>query len=91
MLFFIPLRQVLWGFDDQPIWDVLFWSVVGLVAGVFLFFTVCALLRDGERVIARRVLAAVAAFEILAWPCGVLMTHYVERVNVHGLLYSAPG
>lgn len=90
LLFFVPLRQVFWGFDDQPIWDVLFWGVVGVVAAIALFVLVCSLSLDDERRIARNLLVAVAVFELVAWPCGVLMTHYVERVNVHGILYSAP-
>lgn len=89
LLFFVPLRQVFWGFDDQPL-DVLFWFVVGIAAAIVLFALTCSLTWDGERLMARNLLAVVAVFELLAWPCGVLMTHYVERVNVHGLLYSAP-
>lgn len=90
LLFFVPLRQVLWGFDDQPLLDVFFWFVVGIAAAIALFALTCSLSRDGERRTARNLLVVVAVFELLAWPCGVLMTHYVERVNVHGLLNSGP-
>ncbi|WP_038167831.1 hypothetical protein [Verrucomicrobium sp. BvORR106] len=90
LLFFVPLRQVFWGFDDQPLPDVFFWFVVGIAAAIMLFALACSLSRDGERRTARNLLVAVAVFELLAWPCGVLMTHYVERVKVHGILYSAP-
>ncbi|WP_157210910.1 hypothetical protein [Verrucomicrobium spinosum] len=46
--------------------------------------------RDGRRRTAQYLLVIVAVFELLAWPCGVLMTHDVERVNVRGILYSTP-
>jgi hypothetical protein len=90
LLFFVPLRQVLWGFDDQPIGDVLFWLVVGIVAAIALFTLTCSLSRDGQRRTARNLLVAVAVFELMARPSGILMTHYVERVNVHGILNSGP-
>ncbi len=90
LLFFVPLRQVLWGFDDQPIGDVLFWLVVGIVAAIALFILTCLWSRDDQRRTARNLLVAVAVFELMARPCGVLMTHYVERVNVRGILNSGP-
>ncbi len=86
----MPLRQVFWGFDDQPVGDILFWLVVGIVAAIALFALTCMLSRDGRRRTAQYLLVIVAVFELLAWPCGVLMTHDVERVNVRGILYSTP-
>ena len=91
MLFFIPLRQVFWGFDDQPLLDVMAWMVVGLVAAVFLFSTLVALIADGELGKGWKVVMLVAALELIAWPSGILMTHYVERINVHGILSEQRG